>query len=90
VLKFGAIDFSDRLGIAKKDFRGCFHQSGFAGACGAEKKQVAYRTARRVKAGAEYLVKVNQGLHSFVLPYDFGPQRCLKFHAVGAANSGIK
>src|SRR6267142_1402824 len=90
VLELRAIDLDHRAGIPKKDFRGRFHNARLSRTGRTEEQQVTHRTAGRVQSGAEHLEHVNEGLHTFFLPYDLCAQGSVEITRVGASDGWIQ
>src|SRR5215470_8192026 len=90
MLEFRAIHLDHQPGIPKKNLRSRFHDARLAGPCWPQEKQVAYRPARRIQPGAEYLVQINQRLDPFFLANDLGAQRLVKIACVVAADGRVK
>src|SRR5260370_10718016 len=90
VLKFRAVDLDYRAGVSKENLGGGFHDARLARTGRPEKKQIPYRTARRIQSGAKDLVQVHQCLHTLFLSDNFPPQRGLEIDRVRAALVGIE
>src|ERR1700737_127237 len=85
MVEIGAIHLYPRARISEQDLCGRFHDPRLARTCRTEEQEVPDRAPRRVQTGAEYLVQVDQGLHSLFLPHDLRTQRRLELERVRAA-----
>jgi hypothetical protein len=73
MLEFRTIHLDDGSRIPEENLRSGFHDTRFARTCGSQEQQIANWPPRRIQTGAEDLVQVHKGLHTFFLPDDLGP-----------------
>jgi len=78
VLKLGAIDFHDTIGVAEENFGGRFDYARFPGTSRSEKQHRADRASRWIHTREKYLVEPAHAAHGALLAYDSPAQPVLK------------
>src|ERR1700734_997547 len=90
MLKLGAVNFDAGPRIAEQGLGHGFYHASLSRTRRSQKKQVAYRTPRRIQSRQKHLVNLGYFFDGLVLPHDLAAQGGFKFSSIVTAAVGIE